>query len=143
MDGREDQLRFTDVFLNNPEQIGQFIRLGLGEREADIKRKSNGALQVADFNNDGWLDIMLAGLGETSSGESSTRQRIYINQQTEVPSFKAISCEFQSDIYNISSAASNSAGVIDWNGDGFYDILMGGIKSNVYGGMLYYCHSWC
>ena len=137
VDGREDQLRFTDVFLNNPEQIGQFIRLGLGEREADIKRKSNGALQVADFNNDGWLDIMLAGLGETSSGESSTRQRIYINQQTEVPSFKAISCEFQSDIYNISSAASNSAGVIDWNGDGFYDILIGGIKSNVYGGMLY------
>ena len=137
VDGREDQLRFTDVFLNNPEQIGQFIRLGLGEREADIKRKSNGALQVADFNNDGWLDIMLAGLGETSSGESSTRQRIYINQQTDVPSFKAISCEFQSDIYNISSAASNSAGVIDWNGDGFYDILMGGIKSNVYGGMLY------
>lgn len=137
VDGREDQLRFTDVFLNNPEQIGQFIRLGLGEREADIKRKSNGALQVADFNNDGWLDIMLAGLGETSSGESSTRQRIYINQQTEVPSFKAISCEFQSDIYTISSAASNSAGVIDWNGDGFYDILMGGIKSNVYGGMLY------
>ena len=137
VDGREDQLRFTDVFLNNPEQIGQFIRLGLGEREADIKRKSNGALQVADFNNDGWLDIMLAGLGETSSGESSTRQRIYINQQTEVPSFKAISCEFQSDIYNISSAASNSAGVIDWNGDGFYDILISGIKSNVYGGMLY------
>ena len=137
VDGREDQLRFTDVFLNNPEQMGQFIRLGLGEREADIKRKSNGALQVADFNNDGWLDIMLAGLGETSSGESSTRQRIYINQQTEVPSFKAISCEFQSDIYTISSAASNSAGVTDWNGDGFYDILIGGIKSNVYGGMLY------
>ena len=137
VDGREDQLRFTDVFLNNPKQIGQFIRLGLGEKGADIKRKSNGALQVADFNNDGWLDIMLAGLGEVSSGESTTRQRIYINQQTEVPSFSALSSDFQSDIYTMSSAASNSAGVIDWNGDGFYDILMGGIKSNLYGGMLY------
>ena len=140
VDGREDQLRFTDVFLNNPEQIGQFIRLGLGERGADIKRKSNGALQVADFNNDGWLDIMLAGLGETFSGESTTRQRIYTNKQTETPSFKISSSgsgDFQSDAYTLSSAASNSAGVIDWDGDGYYDILMGGTKSNVYGGTLY------
>ena len=137
VDGREDQLRFTDVFLNDPEQIGHFIRLGLGEKGADLKRKSNGALQVADFNDDGWLDIMLAGFGEQSSGESATRQRIYINQKTDVPSFKVINGDFQSDIYTLSSSASNSAGVIDWNGDGYYDILIGGTKSNVYGGMLY------
>ena len=137
VDGIEGQLRFTDVYLNNPDNYGQFIRLGLGENGADIKRKSNGALQVADFNDDGWLDIMLAGLGETSSGESATRQRIYINQKTDVPSFKITSGDFQNDIYTISSAANNSAGVIDWNGDGTYDILIGGIKSNVYGGMLY------
>ena len=137
VDDKEGQLRFTDVYLNNPEQVGQFLRLGLGERGANIKRKSNGALQVADFNGDGWLDIMLAGLGEQSSGESATRQRIYINQATETPSFKAISCDFQTDIYTLSSAANNSAGVIDWDGDGDYDILLGGTKSNVYGGMLY------
>ena len=137
VDGREDQLRFTDVFLNNPEQPGHFIPLGLGEKGADLKRKSNGALQVADFNNDGWFDIMLVGLGEASSGESTTRQRIYINKQTEVPSFSALNSDFQTDIYTLSSAASNSAGVIDWNGDGCYDILLGGTKSNVYGGMLY------
>ena len=137
VDGKEDQLRFTDVYLNDPEQHGQFIRLGLGEKGADLKRKSNGALQVADFNDDGWLDIMLAGLGETSSGESTTRQRIYINQKTDMPSFSALSSDFQTDIYTLSSSASNSAGVIDWNGDGYYDILLGGTKSNVYGGMLY------
>ena len=137
VDGRDDQLRFTDVFLNDPEQIGHFIRLGLGERGADLKRKSNGALQVADFNNDGWLDIMLAGLGEASSGETTSRQRIYANKQTDVPSFSAISSDFQTDIYTLSSSASNSAGVIDWNGDGLYDVLIGGTKSNVYGGMLY------
>ena len=92
---------------------------------------------MADFNNDGWLDIMLAGLGESSSGELSARQRIYINQQTSIPSFKAITCDFQNDTYTLTSSASNSAGVIDWNGDGFYDVLIGGKKSNVYGGMLY------
>ena len=137
VDGKEDQLRFTDIYLNNPDQRGRFTRLGLGEKGADLKRKSSGALQVADFNDDGWADIMLAGLGEASSGESSTRQRIYINQQTAIPSFSAISCEFQTDIYTLSSAANNSAGVIDWNGDGFYDILLGGLKSNVCCGMLY------
>ena len=137
VDGREDQVRFTDIFLNDSEQPGHFVRLGLGEKGADIKRKSNGALQVADFNDDGWLDILLAGQGETSSGESGIRQRIYLNQQTDIPSFRAASSDFQSDIYTLASAASNSAGVIDWNGDGFYDVLLGGTKSNVYGGMLY------
>ena len=137
VDEREGQLRFTDVYLNDSEQPGHFIRLGLGEKGADLKRKSNGALQVADFNDDGWLDIMLAGLGEVSSGETATRQRIYLNQKTAVPSFKTVSCDFQTDIYTLSSSASNSAGVIDWNGDGCYDILLGGTKSNVYGGTLY------
>lgn len=137
VDGRDDQTRFTDIYLNDPEQHGHFIRLGLGEKGANLKRKAKGALQVADFNNDGWLDIMLAGLGESSSGELSARQRIYLNQKTDVPSFKAITCDFQSDTYTLTSSASNSAGVIDWNGDGFYDVLIGGKKSNVYGGMLY------
>lgn len=137
VDGRDDQLRFTDVFLNNPEQPGQFVRLGLGEKGADLKRKSNGALQVADLNNDGWLDILLAGLGEATSGETAAKQRIYINQKTDVPSFRAITSDFQSDVYTLASSASNSAGVIDWNGDGLYDVLIGGTKSNVYGGMLY------
>lgn len=137
VDGKEDQVRFTDVFMNNPDQCGHFIRLGLGEKGADIKRKSNGTLQVADFNNDGWLDILLAGQGEASSGESTTRQRIYANKKTEIPSFSTISSELQTDIYTISSSANNSTGVIDWNGDGYYDVMLGGIKSNVYCGMLY------
>ena len=137
VDGKEDQVRFTDVFMNNPDQCGHFIRLGLGEKGADIKRKSNGTLQVADFNNDGWLDILLAGQGEASSGESTTRQRIYANKKTEIPSFSTISSELQTDIYTLSSSANNSAGIIDWNGDGYYDVMLGGTKSNVYCGMLY------
>ncbi|MBO5888272.1 MAG: family 43 glycosylhydrolase [Bacteroidaceae bacterium] len=137
VDGKEDQVRFTDVFMNNPDQCGHFIRLGLGEKGADIKRKSNGTLQVADFNNDGWLDILLAGQGEASSGEATARQRIYANKKTEIPSFSAISSELQTDIYALSSSANNSAGIIDWNGDGYYDVMLGGTKSNVFCGMLY------
>ena len=137
VDGRDDQLRFTDIFLNDPMQCGHFIRLGLGEKGADLKRKANGTLQVADFNNDGWMDIVLTGLGEASSGESGARQRVYINKKTESPSFSVLTCDFQSDLYTLASSASNSSGVIDWNGDGLYDVLIGGTKSNVYGGMLY------
>lgn len=137
VDGKEDQVRFTDVFMNNPDQYGHFIRLGLGEKGADIKRKSNGTLQVADFNNDGWLDILLAGQGEASSGEATARQRIYANKKTEIPSFSAISSELQTDIYTLSSSANNSAGIIDWNGDGYYDVMLGGTKSNICCGMLY------
>ena len=139
VDGREDQLRFTDIYLNDPDEHGHFIRQGLGEKGATIKRKSNGTLQVADFNNDGWMDIILTGLGEASSGETTARQRIYANKKTDIPSFGTISCDFQSDIYTLSSSASNSAGVIDWNGDGLYDVFISGTKSNVYGGMLYLC----
>ena len=134
VDGRDDQVRFTDVYLN---EQGTFRRLGLGEQGADIKRKSNGALQVGDFNCDGWMDLMLSGQGEASSGESTTRQRIYINKQTDVPSFSVKASDLQSDIYTLASSAGNSAGLFDWNGDGYFDIMLGGTKSNVCCGMLY------
>lgn len=127
--GLEDQIRFTDVYLNDTLNHGHFIRQQLGEKGGIIKRKSNGALQLADMNNDGWTDIILSGMGEASSGESTTRQRIYANKQTSTPTFSAITNEFQSDIYTLATSNSNSLGIIDWNGDGYYDILLGGTKS--------------
>ena len=87
LDNVEGQIRFTDVYLNDTLQYGRFLRQGLGDNDGVIKRKSNGTLQLADFNNDGWLDIYLAGLGETSSGESTTRQRIYANGGQTLPTF--------------------------------------------------------
>lgn len=134
VDGNPEQLRFTDIYLN---QGGSFIRQGIGEKGADIRRKSNGALQVADFNDDGWPDLLVAGLGEASSGETTARQRIYFNQKTDVPHFTLAASDVQADIYTIGSSASNSVGVIDWNGDGYYDVLLGGTKSGVCTGNLY------
>ena len=134
VDGRDDQTLFTDIYLN---EAGHFTRMGIGEKGATVKRKANGALVVADFNDDGWLDFMLSGLGEKSSGESSVRQRLYLNQQTEVPSFAIKTCDIQSDLYTLASSASNAAGVIDWNGDGYYDLMLGGTKGGTYSGTLY------
>lgn len=129
LDNVEGQIRFTDVYLNDTLQHGRFLRQGLGDAGGGIKRKSNGALQLADFSNDGWLDIYLAGLGETSSGEATTRQRIYVNRQQTKPAFAQLTnANLLDDMYNMQASVNNSAGVIDWNGDGTYDILVGGLK---------------
>ncbi|MCR4920573.1 MAG: family 43 glycosylhydrolase [Bacteroidaceae bacterium] len=130
VDDLEDQTRFTDIYLNDSLHHGHFIRQGLGERGATIKRKANGALQVADFNNDGWMDIFLTGEGEASSGETTARQRIYANKRTATPSFSAINGTIVSDFFSLKTNVQSSVGTIDWDGDGSYDILMGGILSN-------------
>ena len=131
LDNVEGQIRFTDVYLNDTLQYGRFLRQGLGDNDGVIKRKSNGTLQLADFNNDGWLDIYLAGLGETSSGESTTRQRIYANGGQTLPTFVQLAnADLMSDTYNIQASVNSSSGIIDWNGDGTYDILVGGLKGN-------------
>ena len=131
LDNVEGQIRFTDVYLNDTLQHGHFLRQGLGDTEGSIKRKSNGSLQLADLNNDGWIDIYLAGLGESSSGETTTRQRIYANQQQSKPTFAQLTnADLIADTYNIQNSVSSSTGVIDWNGDGTYDIFVGGLKGN-------------
>jgi hypothetical protein len=129
LDNVEGQIRFTDVYLNDTLQHGRFLRQGLGDQGGVIKRKSNGSLQLADFNNDGWLDIYLNGVGEASSNETAIRQRIYANKQLTLPTFVQLSnTDLLTDAYNTQNSISNSVGIIDWNGDGFYDILAGGLK---------------
>jgi len=140
LDNVEGQIRFTDVYLNDTLQHGRFLRQGLGETGAVIKRKSNGSLQLADFNNDGWIDIYLSGQGESSSGETAIRQRIFSNKQLTKPSFSQLSnSELMADIFNMQTCVNNSTGVIDWNGDGTYDIFVGGLKgsSKTSSGQLY------
>jgi hypothetical protein len=129
VDGMEDRSCFTDVYLNDTLSHGHFIRLGLGENEGVIKRKANGALLVADFTNDGWTDIFMSGEGDQSSGETAIRQRMYANQQTATPTFATVSSDVTSARYIVQTSVNNSAGVIDWDGDGSYDLLIGGRKT--------------
>ena len=70
-------------------------------------------------------------MGETSSGESTTRQRIYANGGQTLPTFVQLAnADLMSDTYNIQASVNSSSGIIDWNGDGAYDILVGGLKGN-------------
>lgn len=129
LDNVEGQTCFTDVYLNDTLQHGRFLRQGLGDTGSSIRRKSKGSLQLADFNNDGWIDIYLAGTGESSSGETAIRQRIYTNKQQTKPTFSQSSnSELLTDAYNTQASVNNSTGIIDWDGDGTYDIFIGGLK---------------
>ena len=130
VDDMEDRTRFTDVYLNDTLSHGHFIRLGLGENGGAISRKANGALLVADFTNDGWADIFLSGDGEESSGETAIRQRMFVNQKTTTPTFSTVSSDVTNTRYAILTSVNNSAGVIDWDGDGTYDLLIGGRRSS-------------
>lgn len=130
VEGLDKQTRFTDVYLNDTLQHGHFLRQGLGDNGGTFKRKAEGAMQIADFNNDGWLDIYLAGPGDAASGETASRQRIYANKQMLKPTFANLSnSEMLQDYYNPSSFSQNAVGVIDWNNNGHYDLLVGGFKS--------------
>lgn len=128
VDEKEDWTRFTDVYLNDTLCHGRFSRLGLGDNDGIIKRKANGILQVADFNNDGWTDILLSGDGDASSGETAMRQRMYLNQKTFSPAFANVSSDATGAGYVVQTSVNNAAGVIDWDGDGSYDLLMCGTK---------------
>ena len=129
VDDMENRTRFTDVYLNDILNRGHFIRLELGENGGVISRKANGVLLVADFTNDGWTDIFLSGDGEQSSGETAIRQRMFANKKTATPTFSSISSDLTSARYTIQTSVNNAAGVIDWDGDGTYDLLIGGRKT--------------
>lgn len=130
VDNTEGQTRFTDVYLNDTLQHGCFVRMNIAETTSSaIKRKSEGGLQLADFSGDGWIDIYLTGAGESSSGESGIRQRIFVNRCLTNPTFTNLAnSELLADQYNPLAAVNSSVGVIDWNNDGYYDLLVGGQK---------------
>lgn len=128
LEGAEEQTVFTDIYLNDRLSLGSFVRQGLGDNGGAIRRKADGALLLADFNDDGWTDIYIAGVGDNSSGESSIKQRVYLNNCSDTLSFSAVSSNITQDAFTLSSCVGSSAGVIDWDGDGLYDIITGGTR---------------
>ena len=53
---------------------------------------------------------------------------MYVNQQTDSPTFATLSSEATRVYYTVNTSVQNAAGVIDWDGDGMYDLLIGGTK---------------
>ena len=118
----EGQTCLTDIYINSPSRPGTFTPLGLAA--SGVKSKGYGSIAIADFNADGLPDFYLAGTGDEASGELGYGQHLYINQGTAMPSFKEIVCDVTKDVSNPVTNVPTAAGVIDWDGDGAYDLLL-------------------
>ncbi len=119
-------LSFTEIFANLGEDgPGEFYPLSLLDN--GIKTKALGGIDIVDYNADGWLDFTIhgegAGTGEPVSGWNCI-SHMYINQKNGSFSDKA-QPNFLQDLRPLSSVGIGTR-AIDWNGNGYYDLIMGG-----------------
>jgi hypothetical protein len=125
----------TDIFINYDEEPGNFYRANLGKTESNpggvIYMKSNGGVDFADFNSDGWIDFALhgeggAGTGEPGEGEDiwACISHVYLNTQDGSFADKPQPA-FQPDLRPLSSTGVGT-GTIDWNNDGYWDLIITG-----------------
>jgi hypothetical protein len=124
----------ADVFINYNEEPGNFYRAFLGKTanntSGSIYMKGNGGVDFADYNSDGWLDMVLHGEGgegtmEPSSGDVwACISHVYLNQKDGTFADKAQSA-FQADLRPLGSTGLGTA-TIDWNNDGKYDLFISG-----------------
>jgi hypothetical protein len=138
----------SDIFINYDEEPGNFYRALLGKTENNaagmIYMKGNGGVDFADFNSDGWIDMALHGEGGTGTIETGTEDwtcisHVYLNQQDGTFADKAQPA-FQADLRPLSSSGVGT-GVIDWNIDGHYDLIITGWNPptvNTQAGYLYH-----
>lgn len=120
----------TEIYLNNPANPGHFTPLGLNDDGSDVARRTGGALKVADFNNDGLMDFYITGSGDANQGSTAYGQIVYANQGGERPSFKSVNGYLQTYFYR-SSPLPEAVGVIDWDGDGDFDIVTSGYNDRI------------
>ena len=123
-----------DVFINYNEEPGNFYRAYLGKSTTNpsgsIYQKGNGGVDFADYNSDGWLDMVLHGEGGSGTMEPSSGDvwacisHVYLNQKDGTFTDKAQSA-FQADLRPLCSSGVGTA-TIDWNNDGNYDLFISG-----------------
>lgn len=126
-----DWERFTEVYLNN-SQGNHFERTYWGLENPSVY---NGGLTIADFNNDGYLDVYCSGDGGYFPGTpkaieltGSTTEgyweytMVCINDGTG--HFTALP-EVAFDRHKVRglNSVNNTANAYDWDGDGYIDIL--------------------
>ncbi|MEQ8926945.1 MAG: FG-GAP-like repeat-containing protein [Fulvivirga sp.] len=99
----------TDVYLNNKNNTFSALNLTLPSL-------NSGGIEVADFNNDGWVDLFLFGLNSLGNRVSY----LYANNSDNT---------FLPEVTSLPNFSSGDAIASDFNNDGNIDILINGIKS--------------
>jgi len=116
----------VDVFVANAAGSGVFFRNGGVHRFSDATATSGlvntggaGATAVGDYNNDGFLDLFVAGTG---GGESA----LWLNNGSGVFARDARSNEA---IQTLRGADGMAAAFVDYDNDGWLDLVVAGAGS--------------
>ena len=128
--GVDNMTCLTEIYLNSAENPGNFAPVGINDSGSGVVRKAGGTLQVADFNNDGLMDFYLAGSGDSYAGGTAFEQKVYVNKGGDIPSFKEVAGYLKYTNYTVFSSPT-AAGVIDWDGDGDYDLVVSGLNDRI------------
>lgn len=138
---RDGTYQMTTIYRNSPSNPGKFQ--GDTSSGTKLTPTSNGALQIADINNDGYLDLFLSGFEKQLSDINSYSQHIYYNNKKSSPiSFiENENDEVGEDKLRTQNSAPTSAGLFDWDGDGYYDVLVSG-RSELYGSQVGFLYSY-
>ncbi|MDE7473123.1 MAG: VCBS repeat-containing protein, partial [Muribaculaceae bacterium] len=134
-----DEAQFTEVFI--AETTGGVWTRGQKEEDSDeyavepVKLDGyfpniSGSVQFADFNNDGWLDVVIAGYGETFDvyKGKGTIIKMFLNQNGE----KFVDITDQNG--SLESLNNSCPVIADFNKDGYLDILNSGYAYHIQGG---------
>jgi hypothetical protein len=94
-------------------QNGIFI-----EREsANIPGMSSGSVAVADFNNDGYMDLLVTGEQYVANADNISHTKIYINNKMG---------DFVHFPTNLPQITTGHASAMDFNNDGLIDVALAG-----------------
>jgi hypothetical protein len=114
-----DRDGFVNLYLNEGSnespRYGSGVRLKAGEKE--IKVKGPSAPCLVDWNEDGRRDLLV--------GDGGGYLNLFLNKgSAELPDF-ALPVRVQADYKDLDVRSKASPCVVDWNGDGRFDLLVG------------------
>lgn len=104
--------RYSALYRNNGD--------GTFTKQEGIARYSSGAVAFTDFDNDGWLDILISGYsGEGRTDDESKRQSLSLYKNNQDGTFTEATPD---NILNYGNFDSETV-VADLNSDGLMDII--------------------
>lgn len=135
---------YVVVYQNNADKPGTFDVRSSGN--TSLRNLSNGTVQIADINNDGWLDIFLQGSSSNATSTSQFKQYVYTNRKRSEIAFRADNSSTatttnNNDVARIQNYSNSTAGIIDWDGDGLFDLFVPGRNEGVQTQLGFYYHN--
>ena len=119
----------------------------LSASQLGLRNMANGCLQIADINDDGWLDLFIQGSTSNVASTSHYRQYVYLNRKN--PDRIAFSIDDSGTatqtnnnlLGRIQNSTPTSAALFDWDGDGLYDLFTAGRCEDIQSQVGFYYHN--